>query len=150
MLEDIPDSPSRRAYLALVQTHEALSAQFAALFRAHGLTAAQFNVLRTLIQGDPGGLRCGEIASGLIHRVPDVTRLLDRMERQGLVARRRSERDRRAVLTRLTAKGAQLCRRLYRPLAELHAAQFRMLSNAELSLLEDYLDRSRWSAREKA
>lgn len=131
MLDDIPDSPSREAYLWLVRAHEALVGEFQALFRHEKITPTQFNVLRILIQAEPEGVSCSRISRELIHRVPDVTRLLDRMERNGLIRRGRNPRDRRVVLAFLEEKGRQLCRRLYQPIAAVHAGQFSALSDSE-------------------
>lgn len=85
-------TPTRAAYLALIQVHELLNSEFNALFREHALTGPQFNVLRILIQGPREGVPCSRIGDELIHRVPDVTRLVDRMLKAGLVTRERSPR----------------------------------------------------------
>jgi DNA-binding MarR family transcriptional regulator len=79
---------------------------------AHGITPDQYNVLRILRGAHPGGHPRYEIADRLIHRAPDVTRLLDRLERQGLVERTRSAEDRRLSLSRISAAGLKLLRRL--------------------------------------
>ena len=130
--ENIPESLSRAAYLGLVEAHEVLVGEFRSLFRSKGLTPTQFNVLRILVRAHPEGVPCGEISAGLLHRVPDVTRLLDRMARDGLIRRERSEADRRVVLAYLEAQGLRRCVELYRPIAEVHALQFQGLSDDEL------------------
>ena len=124
----MPLSPARDAYLALVQVHERLSSEFQDLFKSQGLTQTWFNVLRLLVTGPREGLTCQDLGSGLIHRVPDVTRLLDRMEGEGLVSRSRSEEDRRVVLVRATSLGRRRCEALYGDVDELHRAQFAGLS----------------------
>lgn len=73
-----------------------------------GITPAQYNVLRILRGVYPEGYARGDIAARLIERAPDVTRLVDRLEAQGFVARDRSEEDRRLSLTRITARGLKL------------------------------------------
>jgi DNA-binding MarR family transcriptional regulator len=140
-LHDIPPSPSRSAYLSLVEAHEALVDDFRDLFRQHGLTPTQFNVLRILIRRAPEGVSCGEIAAELLHRVPDVTRLLDRMVRDGLVQRGRSRSDRRVVLNTLTEEGRQRCVALYEPIAEVHAQQFAGIPDEELQRVTDLLQK---------
>lgn len=74
----------------------------------HGITHDQYNVLRILRGVHPGGRPRYEIAEQLISRAPDVTRLLDRLERQGLIDRVRSDEDRRLSLSRITAAGMAL------------------------------------------
>jgi DNA-binding MarR family transcriptional regulator len=73
-----------------------------------GLTHDQYNVLRILRGVHPGGHPRYAIAERLVDRSPDVTRLLDRLERQGLVERARSNEDRRLSVSRITARGLAL------------------------------------------
>ena len=75
------------------------------VFGRHGLTLEQYNVLRILRGVHPDGHPRYEIADRLIRRAPDVTRLLDRLERQGFVRRVRSKEDRRLSITCITDKG---------------------------------------------
>jgi len=128
MAVELEDTPARRAYLALVQAHEKLVGEFADLFRSHGISQAQFNVLRILVQGPPRGCSCQHIGANLIHREPDVTRLLDRMEAAGLVTRERSTEDRRVVEVRITPQGRSVCEGLYPEVSALHEKQFARLS----------------------
>lgn len=85
----------------------------------HGLTQGQYNVLRILRGAHPAGYPRGEIASRMLERAPDVTRLIDRLERDGLVARVRGEKDRRLSVTQITASGMGILRKLDRPIAEI-------------------------------
>jgi DNA-binding MarR family transcriptional regulator len=78
----------------------------------HGITAGQYNVLRILKGVHPGGHSRCDIARRLIDRAPDVTRLVDRLERRGLVERARSDEDRRLSVSRLTAAGLALLERM--------------------------------------
>jgi len=133
------DSPRRLAYLALVSASEVLVEQFRRLFQAHGLTLTQFNVLRLLITGHPDGETCSALRDGLLHRVPDVTRLVDRMERSGLVLRKRSEQDRRVVYVQITPEGQRRAEALYPAVTQLHERQFADLSDDELVDLERML-----------
>lgn len=132
---------ARDAYLAVMRAHERLASGAATLFKAHGLTQPQFNVLRILRGAPPEGLPCQAIGQRLVTRVPDVTRLLDRMEDAGLVTRERSRDDRRVVLARLTPDGRRRVDALDEPVLELHAAQAEGLKAAELETLEALLDR---------
>ena len=74
----------------------------------YGITHDQYNVLRILRGAHPDGHPRFEVAARLISRAPDVTRLLDRLERQGLVERVRGEQDRRMTVSRITDEGLQL------------------------------------------
>jgi len=127
---------ARDTYLALVRAQDRLVGQAAALVKQRGLTIATYNALRILRGAGPEGLACGAIAERLIHRVPDVTRLLDRMERDGLVRRSRASDDRRVVRTQLTPAGRAAVDALDGPVMDLHAAQFAGLSVRELEALE--------------
>ena len=134
-----PDSLEFRTYLALIQAHEAQHAPFVAAFKKAGMTEVQFNTLRILLRGPKEGCTCQHIGDHLLHRVPDVTRLLDRMEKAGLVDRERSTDDRRIVLVRITDKGQQAAEALYRPLAELHRQQFSHVTKKDLQVLNRLL-----------
>lgn len=139
MPESLPATPARSAYLALVQAHEALERPFRELFKAFGMSPTRFNVLRILIQGPREGLTCGEIRDRLVHRVPDVTRLLDRMERDGLIDRARDPEDRRIVRSRITAAGRRACREVYPELAAVHEQVLAHLSTREQQQLDTLL-----------
>jgi DNA-binding MarR family transcriptional regulator len=137
--QELPDSPRRRAYLALVSASEALVEQFKKLFQSHGLTLTQFNLLRLLLTGAETGETCGALRDRMLHRVPDITRLVDRMEREGLVQRKRAKHDRRVVLILITAEGQRRCEAVYPELVKIHDTQFPGLSNDQLLELERLL-----------
>ena len=105
-----------------------------------GLTAAQYNVLRILRGAGPQGLACQEIGKRMISRDPDITRLLDRMEKRGLITRERQSDDRRVVKTFVTASALQILKTLDQPVRELHKKQFQHLSPKKLSALASMLD----------
>ena len=107
-----------------------------------GLTGAQYNVLR-ILRGAGEGLACKEIGERMISRDPDITRLLDRMEKRGLITRERQSDDRRVVKTRITAKGMGLLKGLDQPVRELHKRQFRRISVARLAALASTLEEVR-------
>ncbi len=132
----------RDVYRSRVRLHEALATQFNELFKAHDLTQAQYNALRIVVGASPEGASCQEIGARLLTRVPDVTRLVDRMEASELVARERSAEDRRVVKVRATTKGKRLIRRLDEPVLQLHARQTAHLSLAEVRDLELLLRRA--------
>src|SRR4029077_2488679 len=93
-------SPEEAAFLDLLRTADLLTRRTIGVLKAEELSATQYNVLR-ILRGAPQGLPCGEIARRMVTRDPDVTRLLDRMEKRSLISRSRESRDRRLVLARI-------------------------------------------------
>ncbi|MDA0667281.1 MAG: MarR family transcriptional regulator [Planctomycetota bacterium] len=142
MAKKIPDSPSRSAYLNIVIAWDHFHGDFGKLFRESGLTPTVFNAMRILVQGPKEGMRIGEVGDGLIQRVPDITRLLDRMERDGYVTRLRNTDDRRAVTVQLTRAGKQKCESMYVAVAKMHATQFQHMTDSELRILAKLLEKA--------
>lgn len=142
------DSPARSArsmaqlsaFLAVVTTAEELQRGLAELFKAHDLSSTQYNVLRILRGAGPDGAMCGDVAGRLIQHDPDVTRLLDRLDRRGLIDRTRDTKDRRIVRTRITKAGLALLADLDAPVDEVHNKQLGHMSEARLSELCALLD----------
>lgn len=128
------------AFLALLRTAADLTADLADVFRASDLTWTQYNALRVLRGAGDEALACGVLGERLIARDADVTRLLDRLERQGLVARARDPRDRRVVTARLTDAGRAALAALDAPVAERHRAQLGHLGEERLRALLALLD----------
>lgn len=110
------------ALLNILRTAAVLDHNGAEALKPFGLTPTQYNVLR-ILRGTPEGLCRNEVGERLVTRVPDVTRLLDRMERCGLVQRQRNGDDRRYVSTRITDKGMKLVDKLDNVLPAIHARQ---------------------------
>src|SRR5215831_8652481 len=115
-------SPEESAYLDLLRTADVLTRGAIGVLKTEDLSLTQYNVLR-ILRGSPQGLPCGEIASRMITRDPDVTRLLDRMEKRGLISRSRDNKDRRTVIGRITPEGLKLLARLDEPIQEIHRKQ---------------------------
>src|SRR5262245_1014357 len=99
------DSPEQEAMLNVMRTADRLAGEIDQVFKPSGLSATQYNVLRILRGAGESGLPCGEIAQRMITRDPDVTRLLDRLEKRKLISRCREEKDRRVVCARITNAG---------------------------------------------
>ena len=99
--------PVVEALLNLLVTGAALKERAETEYGRFGLTSSAYNVLR-ILRGSPDGLPRGEVAQRLVNPSPDVTRLIDRLARKGLVRRRRARTDRRLSLTSITAKGLAL------------------------------------------
>lgn len=108
------------------------------MLKAEELSATQYNVLR-ILRGTPDGLPCGEIANRMITRDPDVTRLLDRLERRKLIQRGRDPKDRRTVMAKITHQGQQLLGRLDEPIVEVHRKQLGHLGPESLRALAKLL-----------
>ena len=131
-------SPEETAFLDLLRTADLLTRGALGVLKAEDLSATQYNVLR-ILRGAPQGLPCGEIAGRLITRDPDVTRLLDRMEKRGLISRARENQDRRMVLARITPEGLKLVDRLDEPVQKLHKKQLGHLGRERLRVLRELL-----------
>ena len=121
-------------FLDLLRTTDMLSRGLLKILSREDLSSTQYNVLR-ILRGAPEGLPCGEIAKRMITRDPDVTRLLDRLERRGLVLRSREARDRRTVRARVTPGGLKLLGRLDIPVRQAHRRQLGHLGRGRLRLL---------------
>ncbi|MGZ8413135.1 MAG: MarR family winged helix-turn-helix transcriptional regulator [Gemmatirosa sp.] len=132
-------SLEQEATLSVERTSAILRHALAEALRPFGVTGTQLNVLRILRGAGANGLCRNEIGDRLISQVPDVTRLLDRMEEAGLVTRTRSTEDRRLVHTRITTEGLVLLDRLEAPLLALHRQQLGHLSPEQLRTLIDLL-----------
>ncbi len=113
------------------------------LFKAAGVTGPQYNVLRILKGSESTGLCRNDVRDRMLTRMPDMTRLLDRMEEAGLVKRERSESDRRHVTTHITAAGKRLLKDLEGPVARLQEKQFGHMSEKELRQLIELLTKAR-------
>jgi DNA-binding MarR family transcriptional regulator len=105
--------------VALLRTTDVLQERFDQALRPFHVSLTQYNVLRILRGAEPVGRTCGEIGERMIAREPDVTRLLERMDKAGLIQRTRDSEDRRVVVTRITACGLKLLDELEPKLREL-------------------------------
>jgi len=128
-----------RAFIALQKAADKLALQAEQLLKSKGLTGAQYNVLRILRGAEPQGLACSSIAERMISHDPDMTRLLDRMERRRLITRQRQSDDRRVVKTRITRSGLELLKRLDPTVRELHKRQFAHMAAVRIRTLAELL-----------
>ena len=129
-----------RAFIALQKAADQLAQQTERTLKPHGLSGAQYNVLRILRGAEPEGLPCGSISERMISHDPDITRLLDRMEKRNLIIRSRQSDDRRVVKTRITADGLELLKRLDSPIRALHQGQFAHMRASRVKALVALLD----------
>lgn len=125
--------------LDVARTHALLTESFEAMLKEYGLSIPQFNVLRILRGAGGGGLCRNEVRDRLLTRMPDVTRLLDRMEEAGLVTRVRSTEDRRLVTTQLTPEGRALVDRLDVPVEEENHRRLGHLTAEQLRTVSELL-----------
>jgi DNA-binding MarR family transcriptional regulator len=132
-----------RIFISLHKTADSLGQEVEQLFKPHGLTGTQYNVLRILRGAEPEGLPCRGIGERMISHDPDMTRLLDRMEKRGLLVRQRQTDDRRVIKTRITSAGLALLKSLDQPVRELHKRQFSHLPAARLKTLAELLEEVR-------
>lgn len=139
-----PSAPlEERLFLALLKAADALGQEAEQLTRTAKLTGTQYNVLRILRGAGPEGLACRGIGDRMITHDPDITRLLDRMEKRGLITRERQKEDRRVVKTRITALGLQILKPLDQPMRNLHKRQFLHMAGTRLRTLYDLLEEVR-------
>jgi DNA-binding MarR family transcriptional regulator len=132
-------STEQEAFLSIGRTWAVLDHAFAEALKPYRLTPTQYNVLRILRGAGEEGLCRGEVMERMIARVPDGTRLLDRMEAAGWIERARSATDRRFVTTRITREGLDLLAELDEPVAALHREHFDGVGRKELRMLIDTL-----------
>jgi DNA-binding MarR family transcriptional regulator len=107
--------------------------------KPYAVTATQYNVLRILRGAEPVGLCRNELRDRMLTRMPDMTRLLDRMEEVGLVARTRESEDRRMVRSRITGAGMQILADVDLVVADEHKRRFGSLNETQLRTLIDLL-----------
>jgi DNA-binding MarR family transcriptional regulator len=147
------ESAAEEAYLNLARTYAQLSGPSETLFKRHGISPAKYNILRILrgeASGGDGNGDCGkyglpslEIAERMITRVPDITRLVDGLEKTGLVHRTRCKEDRRVVYVGITRKGHDLLDRLDKPVHELVHQLMAHMSETDLGEMNRLLVKAR-------
>lgn len=129
--------------LNLARTAEHVSTRLAAVLKRDDLTITQYNALRILRGAGEEGLTCGEIGGRMVTRESDITRLLDRLEKRGLVTRERPETNRRVVVTRITGEGLGLLAGLDGPVQEANRAAAGHLGRTRLKTLNEMLEELR-------
>ena len=136
-------SLEEEALLSIVRTSAVVMDEFEQKLRPYRITATQYNVLRILRGSEPTGLGRNEIRDRMLTRMPDVTRLLDRMEAAGLVQRTRGSEDRRMVSTRITKEALRLLARLDKVVTDDLKRLFQGVSQKQLQSLIDVLGKVR-------
>jgi DNA-binding MarR family transcriptional regulator len=131
------------AFLNIVRTSAQLQHALHLKLKPYGITETQYNSLRILRGAGSSGLTCAEIADRLVSQDPDITRLVERLRRQGLVDRERGEKDRRVVLTKITAAGLARLKEMDPVVDSTVHAMLSHLSSTELKTMIHLLERAR-------
>jgi DNA-binding MarR family transcriptional regulator len=140
-------SLEQEAFLSVQRTADLLARGAEEAVKPLGLSGTQYNVLRILRGAGPDGLCCREAAERMLTRDPDITRLLDRLERRGLVVRARASADRRVITVRITPEGLRILAKLDKPVAECHRRQLGHLGQRPLKRLIELLNSTRVTSR---
>jgi len=139
--QNIPfTSREQEAYLALLRTSDALQSSVEAKLKEFGLTGTQYNALRILRGAGAEGLPCSEVGERMITHDPDITRLLDRLQKRGLVERSRGKSDRRVVCGKITAAGLKLLREMDAPVEKHGREILRHVGQEKLRQLIELLE----------
>jgi DNA-binding MarR family transcriptional regulator len=136
-------SVPQEALLSIARTADVVSQKTENFLKPWKISATQYNVLRILRGAGPNGLRCGEIGERMIAHDPDITRLLDRMEKAGWVERARDSQDRRVVMTHVNRRGLELLKEIDEPLEDFTQELGRNVSEKRFRELIDTLDEIR-------
>jgi DNA-binding MarR family transcriptional regulator len=131
------------ALVSLQRTADQMHWRMSEMLKEHGLSPTQYNALRILRGAKDEGRACSEIADRMINRDPDITRLVDRLERRGLVARSREGRDRRVITTHITSAGLTLLESLDHPIEDFNRKLLGPLGEQRLRTLIQLLDAAR-------
>lgn len=135
-----PDRHAQHVVVGLLRAADTVRRHLANVIEPFGITGQQYNVLRILRGARPEPLATLEIAERMLEHAPGITRLLDRLEAKGLVARERGARDRRQVLCTITREGLALLEELDEPVDAGNRSALAMLSRQELEALARLLD----------
>jgi DNA-binding MarR family transcriptional regulator len=135
--------PEQEVYLNLVRTHALLSNEVAELFKQHHLSQPLYNVLKVVARVGEAGMPSQSIAQYMVARDPDITRLVDRLQKDRLIERERDEHDRRVVRVRATQLGRDVIQKLDPLIWKLHRQQLGHLSQKKFELLNQLLVEAR-------
>lgn len=131
--------PEREVLLNVLRTCAQIEAVFNRFFRDFGLSSATYNVLRILRHHGEKGRTTTTVRSDMVRPVPDLTRLIDRLEADGLVKRTRCTEDRRVVYVAITPAGSALLDRIDGPLEQLERSLAGHLAADDLASLSHLL-----------
>lgn len=135
----VPESQEQATFVSIIRTAGRLEGELNRVLRPFELTTATYTILKILDRVGGDGLSCGDIATQLIAEVPDMTRLLDRLERLEYVMRERSRVDRRMVKVKITPRGADVVQGLRDPVQDCHRRQLSHLQHDKLVTIQKLL-----------
>ena len=144
------DSLQQQAFLELWRTYDCLKAEEEMVFGEFEISSQQYNALRLLKTASPSPLAVSALGQRMITRAPDMTRMLDRLERQDLIARVRRDDNRRVVEVTITQAGSKLLQRIAKPIRACHQRQFGHLPVGQLMELIALLRAARKRANSEA
>lgn len=121
--------------VTMAQTLSDFAVQMSDIIKEYGITMVHYNVLRILRGAGANGIPCGTVAERMVNKEPDITRLLDRMEKLELIVRARDQSDRRVVITQITEHGLTILEKLEAPLKAMRQQQFEGVSSEKLEQL---------------
>lgn len=127
--------------LALFKVSYDLESELIRAIKIEGLSGPQYNILRILRGAGDEGLACSALSKRLLVKAPDITRLLDRMEKLELISRQREVQDRRVVIARISQTGLESLERLDSPLSDMQKLHFQNLKDQEKEQLIDLLNK---------
>ena len=133
------DAPEQLLLDSLILTHDAVVSRFQELLRGYDISYTQYCVLHILSEEGEEGIRTQKLGTRLLTRVPDITRLVDRLLKAGLVARDRWKQDKRVVFVSITKDGAELLDEIKGPIAELQSEMFGHMSDSKQAELNGLL-----------
>jgi DNA-binding MarR family transcriptional regulator len=133
------DVPEEEAFLNIARSYSILMNEMERFFKPSKLSFATYNVLRILRSAQPDGKTCSQIGADMVARVPDVTRLIDRLETANLVTRNRQNEDRRIVRVRITPAGLTLVNSLDTSIVEFYRSKLGHLSKPQIDALNALL-----------
>ena len=138
----VAKGPGRRlgeaGVIGVLRLANRMTLELAALLKPHGLTVSQYNALR-ILRGAEDGVTCGQLGERMLTRDPDITRLIDRLERVGWATRERDGADRRVVTTRITRAGLAVLAGLDAEVGTFDRGLFARVDDARLGQLVEIL-----------
>ena len=128
------------AFLNVQRTADVLMQQLVSVLKVHGLSATQYNVLRILRGAGTSGMTCKDVGGRMITPDPDITRLLDRLEKRNLLTRNRARGDRRFVTIQITQEGLDTLSQLDAPIRKMQLEMFKHLDEEQVRQMVDLLE----------
>jgi DNA-binding MarR family transcriptional regulator len=136
-------SVEQEAFIAILRVADQLQLRATEFLKPYNLSPTQFNALRILRGAGESGLPCSEVGERMINHDPDITRLMDRLERAKLVQRSRDQEDRRVITARITTAGLDLLKTIDQPLEEFHHQLMKKMDEKKLKSLLRLLEATR-------